>query len=78
MGSGQKSNGKRPVNKVDGGKKKAKKQMSKTRRADAKKEEKVTKILVPKILVRPNFDFFDDEYDSDFDDDDDTEGFGDW
>lgn len=34
MGSGRKSNGFRPVNKVDGPKKRGKKQMSKTRRRD--------------------------------------------
>ncbi len=37
MGSGRKSNGFRPVNKVDGGKKRARKQMHKTRRYDNKK-----------------------------------------
>ena len=37
MGSGQKSNGTRPVNKVDGSKKRARKAMHKSRRADAKK-----------------------------------------
>ncbi len=37
MGSGRVSNGFRPVNKVDGGRKKAKKQMSKTRRSDEQK-----------------------------------------
>lgn len=79
MGGGKKHNGKRPVNKVDGGKGKAKKQMSKTRREDAKKE--VIEELKPKAFLAPPvrypIDFFDDEYDDDlFDDDDD--GFGDW
>lgn len=34
-----KSNGNRPVNKTDGPKKRGKKQMTKSRRADARKEE---------------------------------------
>jgi hypothetical protein len=38
VGSGRKSNGYRPVRGVDGPKKRGKKQMSKTRRADEKKE----------------------------------------
>ena len=38
MGTGRKSNGNRPVNKTDGGKAKAKKQMTKSRREDAKKQ----------------------------------------
>ena len=59
MGSGRKSNGKRPVNKTDGRKKKAKKQMTKSRRADAKKEVQTVK---PAFF---NSDFYDDVFDDD-------------
>lgn len=46
-----KSNGKRPVNKTDGSKAKAKKQMTKSRRADAKKETLVESVLNERNLV---------------------------
>jgi hypothetical protein len=49
MGSGRKHNGTRSVNKVDGGKGKAKKAMNKSVRQDKKKEIKTEQIKDPRI-----------------------------
>lgn len=73
----RKSNGKRPVNKTDGGKRRAKKQMAKSRRADKKKEIKETKVFAPIYLDGPgyededDYDLVEDFFDGfcDFDDD---------